>query len=273
MEGCQVLSPDWRYLYVNEAVAKHGRRSRSELLGRTMMEAYPGIEGTDVFAALRRCMADRVGCNLENEFTFPDGSTGWFELRIEPVPEGLFVLSIDITARKCAERVMEQRLQRLGALRAIDLAILSTTDFRVALKTVLDETTRQLSVDAAAVFLLDPGRSTLDVVTATGLRTSPPANTRTRVGEGAIGQSALERRTVVVADLTHDAVPSGHVPTAWAQDGIRAFCAVPLIAKGQLIGVLAVGHRARLTADDDWRGFLEALAGQAAMAIDAGRLF
>lgn len=273
LEGCQVLSADWRYLYVNEAVARHGRRTRNELLGRTMMEAYPGIEATGVFAALRRCMAQRVNANLENEFTFPDGSTGWFEIRIEPVPEGLFVLSIDITVRKRAEQALEQRLQRLGALRAIDLAILGTTDFRLALKTVLDETTRQLAVDAAAVFLLDPGTSTLEIVAATGLRTSSTANTRTRVGEGATGQAALERRTVMVADLADGAIPSGHVPTAWVQDGIRAFCAVPLVAKGQLIGVLAVAHRARLTVDDDWLGFLEALAGQAAMAVDAGRLF
>jgi signal transduction histidine kinase len=37
---------------------------------------------------------------MENEFTFPDGSKGWFELRFVPVPEGVCILSLDITENK-----------------------------------------------------------------------------------------------------------------------------------------------------------------------------
>ena len=40
---------------------------------------------------------------MENEFTFPDGTVGWFELKISPVPEGIFILSMDITERKRTE--------------------------------------------------------------------------------------------------------------------------------------------------------------------------
>ena len=50
---------------------------------------------------------------MDNEFTFPDGSKGWFELRIHPVPKGIFILSIDITERKKAE---QQRLDHIDAL-------------------------------------------------------------------------------------------------------------------------------------------------------------
>ena len=45
-EGIQILSPEWRYMYVNDAVAAHGRKARDELLGKTMFECYPGIERT-----------------------------------------------------------------------------------------------------------------------------------------------------------------------------------------------------------------------------------
>ena len=102
LEGCQIIAPDWRYLYVNDAAARQGRRAKEQLLGRTMMEAYPGIEDTPVFAVLRQCMADRTARRMENEFAFPDGSQDWFELRIEPVPEGVFILSLEITDRKRA---------------------------------------------------------------------------------------------------------------------------------------------------------------------------
>src|SRR3990172_5289817 len=93
LEGCQIIGFDWRYIYVNDAAARQGRTKPEELLRRTMMEAYPGIEDTELFRVLRRCMEDRLPDNMENEFSFPDGTSGWFELRTQPVPEGIFILS------------------------------------------------------------------------------------------------------------------------------------------------------------------------------------
>ncbi len=37
-EGLQVIDREWRYVFMNEAAAKHGRSTPQELLGRTMME-------------------------------------------------------------------------------------------------------------------------------------------------------------------------------------------------------------------------------------------
>jgi PAS domain S-box-containing protein len=103
MEGCQIIDQSWRYVYVNEVVAQQGRRQREELLGRTMMEVYPGIENTELFAVLRQCMEQRSSRRIENQFIFSDGRTGWFELSIQPVEEGIFILSSDITERKQSE--------------------------------------------------------------------------------------------------------------------------------------------------------------------------
>ena len=113
MEGCQIIGYDWRYLYVNDAAARHGRKPKKELLGRAMMECYPGIDNTQMFDVLRRCMEERNSRKIENEFAFPDGSCGWFELNIQPVPEGIFVLSLDVTERKKAELARQQLLEKL----------------------------------------------------------------------------------------------------------------------------------------------------------------
>jgi len=99
MEGCQIIGPDWRYLYVNDAVSKQGRYSRTELLGHTMMEMYPGIEETDLFRVLKNSMEESNSHHLDNKFTYPDGTVRWFEISIHPIPEGIFVFSIDITER------------------------------------------------------------------------------------------------------------------------------------------------------------------------------
>ncbi len=93
LEGCQIIGRDFTYLYVNDAVARHGRTTKEALLGRRMSEVYPGIEETPMFGLLRRCMEARTAERLENEFTFPDGSVGWFELRAAALTRQLLAFS------------------------------------------------------------------------------------------------------------------------------------------------------------------------------------
>jgi two-component system sensor histidine kinase UhpB len=45
---------------------------------------------------------------LENEFIFPDGNKRWFELSIQPVSAGLFILSNDIDERKKVEQQLKE---------------------------------------------------------------------------------------------------------------------------------------------------------------------
>jgi len=108
LEGCQIIAPDWRYLYLNDAAANQGRRPKVELVGRTMVEMFPGIDQTPMFAALRECMERRVARRIENEFSYPDGSTAWFALSFEPVPEGVFILSLDVSDRRRAEEALRR---------------------------------------------------------------------------------------------------------------------------------------------------------------------
>jgi PAS domain S-box-containing protein len=126
LEGCQVLGPDWRYLYVNASAAKQGRKLASQLLGRKITEIYPGIEESELFKCMRLCMDHRQPQNVENQFFFPDGSSGWFQLSLLPAPEGISIFSVDITERRQAEEevraanaALEQRVtERTAELRA-----------------------------------------------------------------------------------------------------------------------------------------------------------
>ena len=102
-EGIQVVDYDWRYVFVNNSLVRQSKYSAEELIGNTMMEKYPGIENTQMFSVLKDCMDNRKANVMENEFVYPDGSKGWLELSIQPVPEGLFILSMDITERKKVE--------------------------------------------------------------------------------------------------------------------------------------------------------------------------
>jgi PAS domain S-box-containing protein len=116
LEGCRIIDFDWRYQYVNDAAARQGKRTREELLGQRMMDVYPGIEYTDVYAALRRCMEERTPARMLTKFAYPGGGSGWFELSIQPVPEGIFILSMDITDRKDAEDRLAESEMRFRTL-------------------------------------------------------------------------------------------------------------------------------------------------------------
>ncbi|MEN6452657.1 MAG: PAS domain S-box protein, partial [Prolixibacteraceae bacterium] len=110
LEGCQIIGFGWKYLFVNDAAARHARVPAEKLLNHTMQEIFPGIEHTEVFQKLASCMLNRVVQNFENKFVYPDGSTAWFDLRVQPTSEGIFILTIDITERKA----YEQRIYELN---------------------------------------------------------------------------------------------------------------------------------------------------------------
>jgi len=125
IEGCQIIDYDWRYAYINEAAAKQGRKKKEELLDVTMMQAYPGIDRTEMFNHLRNCMVNRVPYQMNNEFTYPDKSKAWFKLSMEPVPEGVLILSIDITQSKAIEEELNNyryRLEQVVAQRTAECA-------------------------------------------------------------------------------------------------------------------------------------------------------
>ncbi len=165
-----------------------------------------------------------------------------------------------------------QRLRRLGALHSIDRVITANLDLRAILSVFLDEALLHLGVDAAAVSLLGPHTRRLEYIAECGFRHPARERSGARVGEGPAGRAALERRRIHVPNLPKAEelfVPAHRV----GGEDFIAYYAVPLIAKGQVNGVLEVFQRAPLTPDPEWLDFLETLAGQAAIAIDNATLF
>jgi PAS domain S-box-containing protein len=123
LEGCQIIDFDWRYVYVNDAAIKQGHQTREALINHTMMEAYPGIESSEMFGVLRDCIKNRVVRQMENVFVYPDGAIGYFELSFQPVAEGAFILSIDITKRKQAEFEAQRRTEDLILINTLNDAV------------------------------------------------------------------------------------------------------------------------------------------------------
>jgi PAS domain S-box-containing protein len=123
MEGCQIIAPDWRYLFVNDTATVQFQHSKAEMLGHTLMECFPGMENTELFQHLKRCMDDHIPQDMDHYFTLADGTQAWYQLSIVPAPDGIFMLSMDVTQRKQAEEALRknqillnetQRITRVG---------------------------------------------------------------------------------------------------------------------------------------------------------------
>jgi PAS domain S-box-containing protein len=127
-EGCQIIDFNYRYVYVNDTVVKQGKSAKEALLGHTMMERYPDIDKTPMFAKLKECMEKRTTTTMENEFIFPDGSKGWFHLRIEPVAEGAIIFSEDISDRVKAQGELKDSEERFRQMASVIDGVFWMTD-------------------------------------------------------------------------------------------------------------------------------------------------
>jgi PAS domain S-box-containing protein len=123
--GVQVMDHDWRYLYLNDLVVQQSGFTREQLLGQRFPDMYPGVESTKLFAALKLCLDERRETSTTNDFTFPDGSKRYFELRVHPLPEGMLICSTDVTEATVRQLILEDlkdEFEGLVAQRTTELA-------------------------------------------------------------------------------------------------------------------------------------------------------
>ncbi|MCS7039862.1 MAG: PAS domain S-box protein, partial [Anaerolineae bacterium] len=257
---------DYRFLEVNPAFERLTGLRGSEIGGRTLREVLPDVE---------------TGWLERYAETVRSGQPVFFDHYSRPLrrhyevsaycprPGQLVSLFNDVTEREQAKARSERQVQRLAALRAIDIATSSTFDLRTVLDVVIQQTVLLTMADAAAVWLVESGDYTLRGVVGRGFRRHVVEQSRMRFGQGLIGRAALERQMVCQSGQGPLDETSASIP---ADEGFVCAYAAPLIAKGEVKGVLAVFCRHLHEPDRDWLEFFEALAGQAAVAVDNAQL-
>lgn len=181
------------------------------------------------------------------------------------------VMMIDTTESRRAEDQIQQQLKHMAALRAVDMAITASMDLPLTLRVLLEQVTAQLNVDAASVLLLEEDTQQLAYAAGQGFFTNAIRDVRLQIGRGFAGRAALQRKLLRIDDLTDQS--DSIIPPKWVKsEGFVAYIGVPLITKGAVTGVLEIFQRSPLGADPAWMNFLEAIANQAAIAIDNARL-
>ncbi|MFC4172690.1 PAS domain-containing protein [Microvirga sp. GCM10011540] len=113
-EGFLVLDEDYRVTEINAEGLRIDGRPESEILGKTHWELFPGSVSTQVEAAYRRAVTERVPVELNHHYQ--DAATGhdlWLALRIYPVPGGVAAFYRDISEQMRAEEALHRLNEEL----------------------------------------------------------------------------------------------------------------------------------------------------------------
>ncbi|HSB65286.1 MAG TPA: HD domain-containing phosphohydrolase, partial [Anaerolineales bacterium] len=197
------------------------------------------------------------------------GSSSFVANGEQPLIEGFVT---DITDWKLAEEKIQRQVRRFQALRAIDIAISAGPDLQFTLGILLEQIMAQLNVDAAAILIHRMGTPLLEYTASRGFRSQTPLHAKAYIGRGFAGIAALTQKTIHIPDLSIGAGVGEQLIPIEAEE-FKVYYGIPLIAKGQVKGVLEVFMRTPTSIDQDRLEFLEALGGQAAIAIDNSTLF
>ncbi len=279
------LSPDAilinhedRVTFINQAGLRlFAATDAAQVIGKPAFElVHPDFHSLIRERNQRLRQAGEVAPLVEEKIVRLDGAVVEVEVATSLISDragsDIQIIYHDITERKRAEERIQWQLDRLSALRQIDTAITASLDLRLTLRIVLDQVTMQLAVDAADILLLNHHLQTLEYGAGRGFRSKAIERSRIPLGQGRAGRAAFERTLISLPNMDDEEPDLARAPLL-AGEEFHAYYAVPLLAKGQVKGILEVFHRATLAPDDEWLNFLETLAGQAAIAIDNALLF
>ena len=166
-------------------------------------------------------------------------------------------------------RLLALELERTRAL--LEVIAQATAELSVAhtLDTAVERVAELLRVDRVAVYLRAGGDGELEEAASRGLA-GPHERVADRLLDVALGPSH-GRGVLQVADVVHDPKLAG-VSAPARETGIGSAFAVPLVARGDVVGLLAAYPYGRPEADEHETALLAALAGQLAVAVRNAQL-
>lgn len=271
IEGAQIISHDWTYLYQNAASERLNRRSNAEMMGRRIMDLWPNFESTSIYEQLRTCMIERRPIQHECRFTFPDGDVGWFDFSIQPIPEGVFVLSVDISEQKRADAALARNTERLRYLHEIDQRLLEGTPSRdQILEHCLHAVGTVLETEGAVLYRWSPKRDHVLAHVLGGDKDRVHVqHCPDRLHDNLFWESSRNGAFEQVRRV--DRVELAQMNFPWMPEWTTALVS-PLMSESMLIGALVIGWLDERSISSEEEEIAMEFARQAAVVMEQTRL-
>jgi serine phosphatase RsbU (regulator of sigma subunit) len=166
-------------------------------------------------------------------------------------------------------RLLSLELERTRALLAVIVQATAELSVSHTLETAVERVAELLDVERVAVYLRGTGEGELEEAASRGLA-GPHARVADRLLDVALGPSR-KRAVLEVTDVARDPRLAA-VAAAAKETGIGSALAVPLMARGDVVGLLAAYPAGRPAAGEHETALLAALAGQLAVAVQNAQL-
>ena len=193
-----------------------------------------------------------------------DSSRFWADIILTAIRDasgavtGYAKVTRDLTDRKRAEEAVMLQLST---------ALLANMDVRKLLDAISASIRELIPSDLAGLGLYDPVQNNIAVELLGDYDSSlVPREIRMPLEDTVVGAAFTTREPVCLGDLTADIPLAAQAPYPAAL-GMRAVCAVPLIHRGEAIGVLAISRREPHSITNSEMLMLAQIADQVAMAV------
>jgi PAS domain S-box-containing protein len=192
-------------------------------------------------------------------------------IRLYPEEGCLEGTAIDITDRRHAEAEIARRNAALAAQNAIAATISQSLDLDAILGATLDEMLTLQAMEAGGIYLSEDSGQKLTLAAHRGLSEEfRQAMQHIRMGEGSVGRAMAEQRLIILDAADHPAGPS--IP-AVAQARLHSAVAVPIVARGVVLGTLMLGTRHPRAFPPHEQELLIAIGQQIGVAVENARLY
>ena len=160
-------------------------------------------------------------------------------------------------------------LARLSSLHRVTDAALSALDLDSLLDSLLERCVGIVGADGGIILMLDEGGEEFTVQGARWMPGEGPWEIRRRLGEGISGKVALDGKPRLILEADEED-PADVVVTR--QRGIHSVLALPLKARGRIVGVFRLESRRPAHFHREHLQLMEVAAERMALAIDNARL-
>lgn len=279
LDGIILTDPKGTILEINQAAVEIlGYKSKEEVLA--LGSALTLFENKDKLASFQeRVFGDGFVSGFEARLVGKNGkafdalSSSNVILDIINQITGYVILFRDITEEKNAQEQVERQNVRLATLNAISLTVSSSLDLDQVLNNTIDKMLEFLGPDCVRIYLLDDKKEILNLAAHRGFSAQfiEKDDMRSRrVGEGLLGKTVLTRETKVVDNFLRSEDPYvGPI----AEEGIQSTVYIPLVLKGEPVGVMCVCSRSEFKFSENYVKFLTAIGNQIGMAAQNAILY
>lgn len=120
------LDDEWRFAYLNGEAERLLGRSREDLVGQVVWEAFPATRDSIFERSYRGCV--QSGDPVAFDAYYPAPLDAWYEVRAWPNPDGLAVYFIDVTARHRAQEQVARTARRDALVADVTEQLAGTLD-------------------------------------------------------------------------------------------------------------------------------------------------